>query len=655
MHWLIPALFFFVCARSHSLPLSLLDSLPDSLPDSWADTAMARAQAQKLASDPVWLNLGQYQKGLWGGFGSAVHSPGFFFDSVSGPRHPDLELAASIRALLQPLPDSTPAHASCRFPARRAWFIAQGLAPDSVWPLGECKSLNAWRQSGAMHGVSLVFATGYLKNPASYFGHVFLKFNSHPIATDQNLINRTVNFGADLRANDNPILYVIKGLTGLYDAVYTQNDFYTQRFQYGDNQLRDLWEFELNITPAQADTLAMRVFELFGQKYRYYFFNENCAYFIAKPLEDMLGMPLLPTLAPYSLPKQIIEALMSRKLPDGSPLVRSVQYQPSRQVVFYAKFIELDAQERLAFHQMIAHPDQPYAQPGYAKASERSRKKLLDVLIDYHDYIHAGQKDDSLAAARRQNLILERLQLPAIGSDDHRFREHKAKSPTDAPKSGLLSLGGHVSGDRFLGLLRIRPANHDFLSDNSGRAPFSELQVFDTEIAFDADLATRPFLSRFDLMNVQALNRSKTGLPGDGDMAWAVRMAYEAPGMQAPAHNALGGLFLTHALVGYGWSHAGQAVTPYFLAGGQAQVSVEEAPHFLGLARLGLIVNGQGRFAFSMLGCAELPLDRDRIVAYSASGEGRATLSKELELRIAGEYQERLAELALRSALHFHF
>jgi len=66
-------------------------------------------------------------------------------------------------------------HPQCRFPARRQW-LAERLGGHS-FPFQPCPKYERWTRSAAVESVSIVFATGYLGNPASYYGHTLLKFN----------------------------------------------------------------------------------------------------------------------------------------------------------------------------------------------------------------------------------------------------------------------------------------------------------------------------------------------------------------------------------------------------------------------------------------------------------------------------------------------
>jgi len=70
---------------------------------------------------------------------------------------------------------------------------------------------------GNVSSVSLVYATGYLGNPASYYGHVLLKINSDG-DTQTALEDQAINFGAIIPDNEGMVSYILKGLMGGYES-----------------------------------------------------------------------------------------------------------------------------------------------------------------------------------------------------------------------------------------------------------------------------------------------------------------------------------------------------------------------------------------------------------------------------------------------------
>lgn len=612
---------------------------------SSADSATGTALSRRLDRDAYWLDLVHYKRGILG-LKSLVTSSTFFLDSAEGPRDPARELEATIRALHAPVSLEHPEkHAACNFPARRAWLIEQGVLVDSMLPRPVCRSLDEWTQPGKYQSISIVFATGYLKNPASYFGHLFLKFNAFPIRSGQNLHNRTVGYGADVSAGDNPVLYALKGLMGGYLALYSQDDFYAQNFHYGSNQLRDMWEYELEMDPGKVHRTSLRIWELFGEAFQYYFLNQNCAYFIVDPLQKELGVPFLPGYLPYSVPKHGIEEIPLQRTRDGKPLVRDIQYLPSLQTVFYNKHGELESEEQRVFLRMISTPEWNFADTAYASLPVRTKKKILDVLLDYNAYIQAlGKAEDR--ERRNRELLQERLGLPPFEEGDHVFPALNSRPPSEAPKTTLLAVTTRVREEGPSDLvLRVRPANHDLLSSSIGRAPNSGLQVFDLALSVTRE---RLSVANFDLVNVQALNTSATGLPGDGAFAWTVRLGY--------GDDLLGcldcGVFRANGFMGYAFGNSANAVIPYALGGGQLQTPHEGSGIANLQTKVGALSGRSEVFGFQFEGGAKVLAKRAPEWHPFASAELKLRLSRSFEVRTGYEVEsDQLGSLTLNG--HF--
>ena len=61
--------------------------------------------------------------------------------------------------------------------------------------------------------------------------------------------------------------------------------YYLKVREYTDLENRDIWEYELNLSPEEIDRLLMHAWELGPIHFDYYFFDENCAYHLLGLLE----------------------------------------------------------------------------------------------------------------------------------------------------------------------------------------------------------------------------------------------------------------------------------------------------------------------------------------------------------------------------------
>ena len=55
--------------------------------------------------------------------------------------------------------------------------------------------------------------------------------------------------------------------------------------EYNDTEARDLWEYELNLSPDQVDWMVRHAWETGATWFDYFFFRENCSYHLLSLLE----------------------------------------------------------------------------------------------------------------------------------------------------------------------------------------------------------------------------------------------------------------------------------------------------------------------------------------------------------------------------------
>ncbi|MEZ4846078.1 MAG: DUF4105 domain-containing protein [Bdellovibrionota bacterium] len=77
---------------------------------------------------------------------------------------------------------------------------------------------DSWKQRLGATDISLIFASSYTNNPASMFGHTFLRVKRVQNGQEMPpLLSYTVNFAAETGSKG--MLYTIKGLFGAYRAI----------------------------------------------------------------------------------------------------------------------------------------------------------------------------------------------------------------------------------------------------------------------------------------------------------------------------------------------------------------------------------------------------------------------------------------------------
>ena len=123
------------------------------------------------------------------------------------------------------------------------------------------------------------FSSGVLNNPASMFGHTFLRIDQKGQTEQTRILAYTIDYAARVPP-DVGLEYGFKGIFGGYEGYFSTPPYYIKVQAYRDMENRDMWEYQLNLTPTQIDRLLMHAWELGNAYFDYFFFKENCSYHI---------------------------------------------------------------------------------------------------------------------------------------------------------------------------------------------------------------------------------------------------------------------------------------------------------------------------------------------------------------------------------------
>ena len=224
---------------------------------------------QQLAQDVTWQRLMYANaKGK-----SDVSYQGYFI-STQGQQNLEQELKANLQALfLSAEPNQS---VRCRFPARSQWLMQKLNLQNNDLPTVACPEFDTWINQIKPHKATLIYATDFMGNPSSMFGHTLLRLDPKD-QKQLNLVSYAVNYAATVTGQDN-WSYAWKGLTGQYPGEYSLMPYYRKVKEYGDFESRDLWEYELNLTPEETRFLVAHIWEMQKVSFPYYFVSDNCAY-----------------------------------------------------------------------------------------------------------------------------------------------------------------------------------------------------------------------------------------------------------------------------------------------------------------------------------------------------------------------------------------
>ena len=486
---------------------------------------LKQANEINLYQDPYWLKLLHFYSfgesiGQWSSKSDVVSES--FFLSYKGGKDPQEELKATLKALISNQIVEPDKHARCKFIARFKWLKTKINFPK----LSElnCPLFERWANLKDSKGISLVFVSAYLKNPASTFGHLLLKFNSKDSLFGHSLLRPTMNFGAKIHPDENPFIYALNGLFGGYKGIFTDERFYNFNHVYGENELRDLWEYPLNFNEKQRNRIIYHAWELLHNvEFTYYFFLDNCAYRMAELLEMAWDddKRINTSGAMWAIPVDVLFKL--RKINLGTKnksLVDSPNLIMSRQRKLQKRVSLLNESERFQLKSLIE--DLNYLESEkFLSLEETSKSKIIDASLDHHQYMRSEELNPKKEKGY-EKLLIARSKLPILESDES---DEIPKSPIDGTPPMRFRLGS-VLNDHFGSALELGVwANyHDLLGEEIGHIENAEVVTLDLQMQIREDSFD---VTQFQLFNIQKYALNPTGIPGDYELSWRARAVWE--------------------------------------------------------------------------------------------------------------------------------
>ncbi|MDD5471084.1 MAG: DUF4105 domain-containing protein [Sideroxydans sp.] len=487
------------------------------------DRLWQQAADMDLSRHAYWHKLLHYRQAALNDEVSSEIVAREFFLSPSGDHDPRQELQATLHAFFAPVGSDPDQHAQCRFVARYQWLREmldwRGIAAPAVG----CPGFGRWSAQGHVSSVSVIFASGYFSNPASYYGHLLLRFNTEQGTDTSGLLDQTLNFGAIVPEGEPGLVYVAKGIFGGYEAAFSSVQFYRHNHNYAEDELRDMWAYELSLSREDVARLVAHGWELLQARFDYYFANQNCAFRMSELLGLVVDEPILFESLPWSAPGSVFDHLVEIKY-DGRPLVRKVTLIPSRLNRFHTQYRRLDGRQRELLQAWVDRPD-TFSSAEYAGLEEEEKAAVIDALVDYVEFRRVREPADAFASSSKRNLLLERLKLPPRTHPEDGVAPHRMP-PHAGPRPNLVRVGMLNNDSLGQGMsLILRPAYFDRMSLDEGRIPHATLSMFDIELVrFEQSLRLR----RLDVVDLAHMNLSETPLPGDGGLAWRLRFGLES-------------------------------------------------------------------------------------------------------------------------------
>lgn len=440
----------FVALADYSYAETYLDSLKE--------------RGQVLARSPQWLSLTHFHQS-WYGWEGLADSESFY---LSDTRDPLSELHATLEAFFSTQAhDPEDPHPQCRFIARYEWLKKRLQFDSAQLPEIFCSDFETWWQALNPQSVSLIFPGTYLNNPASMFGHTLLRIDAE--GGEPTLLSYAVNYGA-VDTDPPGVLYAFKGISGLYQGLFSVGPYYDTVAKYSDIENRDIWEMELAFTKEELRMLLLHLWELRSVYFDYFFFTENCSYLVLALLEAARPeLALLQEFKLWTIPSETVREIVSRP-----ELVRSTRFRPARNTLIAYRLEQMSPQAR----ELARELQEGKIPESLSDLDSKSQARVLESAYDMLEFRRLA--GDSVDENYALDLLKRRSALPY--SAEFLPMEEPPFRPQDGHPPLRISLGGGFDDGKLFGELGIRPAYHELIDPPWGFQDGYQIALMDTSV-----------------------------------------------------------------------------------------------------------------------------------------------------------------------------
>ena len=452
----------------------------------------------KLASEREWHLLLHYRKNLFGGYTSEQDDQGFFV-SPDGKTNPQTELDATLKQFFsEELVGRSKQPAQCAFIARYHWLRERLQFDDSRLPKMACERFDRWFNDFEAQSITLIFPSAYLNNPASMFGHTFLRIDQKGQTEQTRILAYTINYAAYVPP-DSGIAYPILGIFGGYSGYFSTYPYYLKVQEYRDFENRDIWEYRLNFTEQQVRRLLMHSWEFGNAAFDYFFFKENCSYHLLALLDYAdPTLHLTDEFILWTVPADTVRLIASKP-----GLVSDIAYRPSRSNVIRRKRESLPASERELAHRITQDLGE-LTTPAFVQLGLTKQAFLLDLTSDYLRYRTETTDSPPPEWKERNRAVLTARSQLRIPSEEFKVVPF-AQQPELGHKTSRASVGAGWRNNDTFEEVTVRAGYHDLLDREVGYTPDAQIEIASLTLRH-YNRADQARIERATLANVLSLS-----------------------------------------------------------------------------------------------------------------------------------------------------
>ena len=459
----------------------------------------AQARQLRLADSVEWRRLVHYYPSSRSktSIESHVDDERFFLAS-DGKTNPEAELLASIEQLLSEEPvlseSAKTLSIQCRFVARSLWLREKlDLAATEV--PAQCTEFHDWMERVNPHTITLVFPASFLNSPSSMFGHTLLRIDPENIDSNSDWLSWSLNFAAEVGEEDSFTPgYAFKGIAGAFAGKFSSVPYFQKLQEYGAIENRDIWEYQLDLTPHEVKRLVMHAWELNDINFDYYFFRQNCSFRLLELIEWARPSLTLTDQFPLTaIPADTVKAVVN------ADIVSTTNYRPSLGTQLHTTINHVPNKLR-RWVSIIEDNPARISDAASSTIDADDQAKIITAANDLLTY-RSRKTVRTPAIAKRRLALLKHI------SQIENFNKPVPPTPStpeSAHETTLLSLGFGRRDDLNYTDLTFRASYHDLLDRQDGYLRGAGISLGELTIRRDENNDTR--VQAFELVELQSIS-----------------------------------------------------------------------------------------------------------------------------------------------------